>query len=81
MVVGFSCKGRGFCPSCTGRRMADTSARLVDDVFPDDVPVRQAELIEYLGFNSVLAKKLIDAHIHTTSQNLDFPLCIDCTPI
>ncbi|MBN2718255.1 MAG: transposase zinc-binding domain-containing protein [Deltaproteobacteria bacterium] len=29
MVVGFSCKGRGFCPSCTGRRMADTSLRLV----------------------------------------------------
>jgi Transposase zinc-binding domain/Putative transposase len=41
IVVGFSCKGRGFCPSCTGRRMADTSARLVDDVFPPDVPVRQ----------------------------------------
>jgi hypothetical protein len=39
--VGFSCKGRGFCPSCTGRRMADTSARLVDDVFPPGVPVRQ----------------------------------------
>jgi len=41
MVVGFSCKGRGFCPSCTGRRMADTSARLVDDVFPQNVPIRQ----------------------------------------
>lgn len=41
MVTGFTCKGRGFCPSCTGRRMADTSARLVDDVFPPDVPVRQ----------------------------------------
>ena len=41
MAVGFSCKGRGFCPSCTGRRMADTSARLVDDVFPAGVPVRQ----------------------------------------
>lgn len=41
MVVGYSCKGRGFCPSCTGRRMADTSARLVDDVFPPGMPVRQ----------------------------------------
>ena len=39
-VVGFSCKGRAFCPSCGGRRMADTSAHLVDRVFPD-VPVRQ----------------------------------------
>ncbi|MDJ0766501.1 MAG: transposase, partial [Myxococcota bacterium] len=41
MAVGYSCKGRGFCPSCTGRRMADTSARLVDDVFPPEAPVRQ----------------------------------------
>ena len=40
-AVAFSCKGRGFCPSCTGRRMSDTAARLVDDVFPKDVPVRQ----------------------------------------
>ena len=40
-VIAFSCKGRGFCPSCTGRRMADTAARLVDDVFPLNVSVRQ----------------------------------------
>jgi hypothetical protein len=26
-LVAFSCKGRGFCPSCCGRRMADTAAR------------------------------------------------------
>ena len=39
-VVAFSCKGRGFCPSCGGRRMADTAAWLVDRVLPR-VPVRQ----------------------------------------
>jgi hypothetical protein len=39
-VVPFSCKGRAFCPSCGGRRMADTAAHLVDRVFPE-VPVRQ----------------------------------------
>ena len=39
-VVAFSCKGRGFCPSCGGRRMADTAAHLVDRVLPG-VPVRQ----------------------------------------
>ena len=39
-VVGFSCKRRGFCPSCGGRRMADTAAWLVDRVIPE-VPVRQ----------------------------------------
>jgi len=39
-VVAFSCKGRGFCSSCGGRRMADTAAWLVDRVIPE-VPVRQ----------------------------------------
>jgi hypothetical protein len=39
-LVAFSCKGRGFCPSCGGRRMAERAAHLVDDVFPG-VPVRQ----------------------------------------
>jgi hypothetical protein len=39
-LVAFACKGRGFCSSCGGRRMADTAAHLVDRVFPD-VPVRQ----------------------------------------
>ena len=34
------CKKRGFCPSCTGRRMADVAAHLVDEVFPA-VPGRQ----------------------------------------
>ena len=27
-VVPYSCKHRGFCPSCGGRRMADTAAHL-----------------------------------------------------
>jgi hypothetical protein len=35
-----SCKGRGVCPSCNGRRMAQTAAHLVDRVIPP-VPVRQ----------------------------------------
>jgi hypothetical protein len=39
-IVAFSCKGRGFCPSCLGRRMADTAAHLVDRVLPE-APVRQ----------------------------------------
>ena len=40
-VVAFSCKGRGFCPSCGTRRMVDTAALLVDQVIPDVAPVRQ----------------------------------------
>ena len=31
-LVAFSCKGRGFCPSCCGRRMSDTAAYLVENV-------------------------------------------------
>lgn len=40
LLVAFACKGRGLCPSCAGRRMANTAAHLVDRVLPD-VPVRQ----------------------------------------
>ena len=40
LLVAFSCKGRGFCPSCTSRRMHDTAAHLVNRVIPQ-VPVRQ----------------------------------------
>ena len=36
----FSCKCRGFCPSCGARRMVETSAHLIDHVLPA-VPVRQ----------------------------------------
>jgi len=32
--VPFSCKGRGFCSSCMGRRMAEGAALLVDHVLP-----------------------------------------------
>jgi hypothetical protein len=39
-LVPFSCKGRGFCPSCGGRRMTEAAARLVDGILPH-VPVRQ----------------------------------------
>jgi uncharacterized Zn finger protein (UPF0148 family) len=27
-LLPFSCKGRGFCPSCTGRRKVETPAHL-----------------------------------------------------
>jgi Transposase zinc-binding domain len=39
-LVAFSCKRRGFCPSCGARRMSETAAHLVDHVIPQ-VPVRQ----------------------------------------
>jgi Transposase zinc-binding domain len=33
-IVAFSCKKRGFCPSCLGRRMADTALHLEQSVLP-----------------------------------------------
>ena len=39
-LVAFSCKRRGFCPSCGARRMTQSAANLVDHVIPP-VPVRQ----------------------------------------
>ena len=42
-LVAFSCKKRGFCPSCGARRMADTAALLADEVLPER-PLRQLVL-------------------------------------
>jgi len=39
-LVAFSCKRRGFCPSCGARRMVDSAAHLVDEVLPER-PIRQ----------------------------------------
>ena len=40
LLVAFSCKRRGICPSCSARRMHETAANLVDRVLPH-VPTRQ----------------------------------------
>jgi Putative transposase/Transposase zinc-binding domain len=34
MLLAFSCKKRGFCPSCAARRMAQQAAHLVEQVIP-----------------------------------------------
>ena len=34
-VVALSCKGRGFCPRCCGRRMNETARHLAERVFPE----------------------------------------------
>jgi len=39
-LLAFSCKKRGFCPSCGARRMAESARHLVEDVFGPR-PVRQ----------------------------------------
>ncbi len=39
-LIPFSCKGRGLCPSCNTRRMAEVAAHVTDNVLPH-LPVRQ----------------------------------------
>ena len=39
-AIGYSCKGRGFCPSCFGKRMAEAVEHLIDHVLPH-APYRQ----------------------------------------
>ena len=69
-LVAFCCKGRGFCPSCLGRKMSATAANLVDYVMPK-VALRQWVLTApfawrgRLGFDGqllgVVVRKLSDA--------------------
>jgi Transposase zinc-binding domain/Putative transposase len=40
VLVAFSCKQRGLCPSCGARRMCDVAANVTDAIFPS-APVRQ----------------------------------------
>jgi hypothetical protein len=51
--VPFSCKARGVCPSCLGRRMSETAAGWVDHLLPA-VPYRQW----VLSFRSSLSVRL-----------------------
>ena len=55
-LVAFSCKRRGFCPSCGARRMAQTAAHLVDHVIPH-VSVRQWVLSLPIPLRLLLAAK------------------------
>jgi hypothetical protein len=55
-LVGFSCKRRGVCPSCTSRRAVDAAAHLVDAVLPA-VPMRQWVLSFPIKVRWVLARR------------------------
>ena len=56
ILVGFSCKSRGICPSCTARRATDCAAHLVDAVLPA-VPLRQWVLTFPKRVRWILVKK------------------------
>jgi Transposase zinc-binding domain/Putative transposase len=69
-VVAFSCKGRGFCPSCLGRKMAQTAAHLMDEVLPE-VALRQWVLTfpfawrKRLGYDGALLSALTGIFVKT----------------
>ena len=66
IVVGFSCRGLGFCASCLGRRMAETAANLVEHVLPERAPLRQFVLTLPFELRARLAYgKLLGAVCHT----------------
>ena len=66
-LVPFSCKGR-ICPSCSGRRMNDIAAHLVDRVLPS-TPIRQwvcsfpFGLHTLLGYDKNLCTDVINAFV------------------
>jgi hypothetical protein len=63
VLVPFSCKTRGLCPSCEGRRMADGAAHLVDHVLPSCADVRQwtLSLPRWLRFRLLCEPALVSA--------------------
>ncbi len=55
-IVAFSCKGRGFCPSCLGRRMCSTAANLMEYVLPPESGLRQWVLTFPFAWRPTLAR-------------------------
>lgn len=70
-AVPFSCKGRGFCPSCCGKRMAEKAYHLIDNILPD-APYRQwvLSLPIPLRFWMATNKKLTSKVHQITSQEI-----------
>ncbi len=65
LLLPFSCKRRGFCPSCAGRRMAQTAAHLVECVIPW-VPTQQWVVSVPLPLRYWMSSsKALTAQIHT----------------
>lgn len=74
-LVAFSCKQRGFCPSCLGRRMADTAVHLEQSVLPR-VPIRHWTcslpwgLRALLGYDRKLCAEVVSAFMGEVDRSL-----------
>ena len=75
LAVAWSCKRRGFCPSCIGRRMSDCAAHLVDEVLPR-VRTRQWvcslpwRLRYAMGYDAKLCSAVLGAFIGALERSL-----------
>lgn len=71
--VPFSCKARGVCPSCLGRRMGESAALMVDHRLPA-VPYRQwvlsfsGGLATRLGYDRQLLSGVCERFAHRAMQ-------------
>jgi hypothetical protein len=74
-LVAWSCKKRGFCPSCLVRRMTDTAVHLEQNVLPE-VPLRQWVCtlpwrLRYLcGYDKALCRDVLNAFIAEVMRSL-----------
>jgi len=74
-LVAMSCKRRGFCPSCVGRRMADTAVHLEQRVLPE-VPIRHWigslpwGLRALLGYDRRLCARVVAAFVDELCRSL-----------
>ncbi|MBK9266063.1 MAG: transposase zinc-binding domain-containing protein [Polyangiaceae bacterium] len=57
-LVAFSCKHRGFCPSCLGRRMSDTAVWLTEHVLPT-VQMRQWDVCPTLPWPARCVRRFL----------------------
>ncbi len=74
VLVAFSCKHRGFCPSCCGRRMSDASLHLTERVLTE-VPLRHwvcslpFQLRHLLGYDRALCADVVSAFVKELSRS------------
>ncbi len=74
LFVAVSCKVRGMCPSCDGKRMTEMSSHLVDSVLPA-VPMRQwvlslpYDLRYLLAWNMPLRSAVLSAFMRAVQRH------------
>jgi len=69
LLVAFSCKRRGFCPSCGAKRMVESTVLLVDTVLPHQ-PIRQWVLSVPFQLRSAVRSRIRHS---STSSSLSIP--------